>query len=74
MIEAFIAGTYVQLVTTKATCYSTSWSALLESVLVNAHMQYAPTLYCAVPYIVACVDISRTVFLDCSVFRLPGKL
>ena len=64
MIEAFIAETYVQLVTTEAMCYSTSWSALLESVLVNAHIEYAPTLYCVVPYIVTCVDISRKVFWD----------
>ena len=48
-------------------CYSTSWSALLESVLANACMQYVPTLYCAVPYIVACVDVSRMVFGDHSV-------
>ena len=54
-----IAETYVQLVATKATCYSTSWSALLESVLVNV-----PTLYCVVSYIAACVDVSRTVFRD----------
>ena len=46
-IEAFIAETYVQLVTIEATCYSTSWSTLLESVLVNAHMQYA-LLHCTV--------------------------
>ena len=34
-IEAFIAETNVQLVATETTCYSTSWSALLESVLAN---------------------------------------
>ena len=37
-------------------CYSTDQSALLERLLANA-----PTLYCAVPYVVACVDVSRTV-------------
>ena len=30
-------------------------------------------LYCAVPFIVACVDISRTVFWDRSVLRLPRE-
>ena len=67
-IEAFIAETYVQLVATKSMCYSTScsalaeayWnSALLESVLASADL----ALYCAVPYIAACVDISGTVLL-----------
>ena len=48
-IEAFIAETYVQLVATEAMCYSTTWSALLGSVLANTPMQYSPTLYCAVP-------------------------
>ena len=37
-------------------CYSTSRSAPLERLLANA-----PTLYCAVPYVVACVDVSGTV-------------
>ena len=55
-IEAFIAETYVQLVGTESMCYSTSWSTLLERLLANA-----PTLYCAVPYVVPCVDVSRTV-------------
>ena len=55
-IEAFIAETYVQLVATESMCYSTGCSALLESVLVNV-----PTLYCAVPYVLACVDVSGTV-------------
>ena len=55
-IEAFIAETYVQLFTTESMCYSTSCSALLERLLANV-----PTLYFAVPYVVACVDISRTV-------------
>ena len=35
-VEAFIAETYVQLVATESMCYSTKWSALLESVLVDA--------------------------------------
>ena len=52
-IEAFIAETYVELVTNESMCYSTSCSALLERLLANA-----PTLYCVVPYVVACVDIS----------------
>ena len=30
-------------------------------------------LYCAVPFIVGCVDISRMVFWDRSVLRLPGE-
>ena len=34
-------------------------TALLESVLANVS-----TLYCVVSYIVACVDVSRTVFWD----------
>ena len=55
-IEAFITETYVQLVTTESMCYSISWSALLQRQLANA-----PTLYCEVPYAVACVDVSRTV-------------
>ena len=57
-IEVFITETYVQLVATESMCYSTSQSALLERLLANA-----PTLYCVVPYIVACVDVSRTVLL-----------
>ena len=59
-IEAFIAETYVQLVATESMCYSTSWSALLERLLAKK-FPTALTLYCAVPYIAACVDISRTV-------------
>ena len=60
-IEAFIVETYVQLVTTESMCYSTSRSALLESVLATALLANGPTLYCAVPYVVACVDVSGTV-------------
>ena len=56
VVEAFIAETYVQLVATEPICYSTSRSALLERLLANA-----PTLYCVVPYVVACVDVSGTV-------------
>ena len=37
------------------------------------HTGQVLTLYCAVPYIAACVDISRTVFRDHSVLCLPGK-
>ena len=55
-IEAFIAETYVQLVATESMCYSTSRSALLERLLANA-----PTLYCVLLYVVACVDVSRMV-------------
>ena len=57
-IEAFIAETYVQRVATESMCYSTSRSTLLERLLANA-----PTLYCAVPYVVACVDIIGMVLL-----------
>ena len=35
---------------------TTSCSALLESVLANA-----PTLYCVVPFVVACVEVSGIV-------------
>ena len=35
-VEAFMAGTYVQLVATESMCYSTSRSALLERLLANA--------------------------------------
>ena len=55
-IEIFIAETYVQLVATKFMCYSTSWFGLLERQLANA-----PTQYCAVSYVDAGVDVSRTV-------------
>ena len=55
-IEAFIAETYVQLVTTESMCYSTSQFTLLVRLLANV-----PTLYCVVPYVVACVDISGMV-------------
>ena len=55
-VEAFIAETYLQLVATASMCYSTSRSTLLERLLANA-----TTLYCAVLYVVACVDVSRTV-------------
>ena len=37
-------------------CYSSGWTALLEGLLANV-----PTLYYVVPYVVACVDISRMV-------------
>ena len=63
--EAFIAQTYVQLVATESMCYSTGCSALTEAywwtaVLVcTSRTDFA--LYCAVPYIVACVDVSRIV-------------
>ena len=33
--EAFITETYVQLVATKAVCYSTSWSALITGLLMK---------------------------------------
>ena len=39
-------------------------TALLESVLVSVLSLTDLALYCAVPYIVACVDVSRTVFRD----------
>ena len=65
-VEVFIAETYVQLVTTASMCYSTSRSALLERLLANV-----PTLYCAVPYVVACVDVSRTVLSG--PFSFTGK-
>ena len=68
-VEAFIAETYVQLVTTKSMCYSTSRSALLERLLANAH-----TLYCAVPYVVACVDVSRTVLSGPFISHQNGHL
>ena len=58
-IEAFIAETYVQLVATKSMCYSTSWFALLGSVLGFDSTDLA--LYCAVLYIAACVDVRGTV-------------
>ena len=61
-IEAFIAETCVQLVATESMCYSTGWSALLERLLANA-----PALYCAMPYIAACVDVSELYFRDRSV-------
>ena len=67
-IEAFIAETYVQLVTTEAMCYSTSCPTLSESFLANAH-----TLYCVVPYKAACVDVSEWYFWDRSVLPLPGE-
>ena len=35
--------------------------------------QMITALYSAVPFIVACVDISRMVFWDCLVLRLPGE-
>ena len=61
-IEAFIAETYVQLVATESMCYSTSCSALLESVLANVLLRSdCSALYCTVPYIAACVDVSGTV-------------
>ena len=61
-IEAFIAETYVQFVATESMCYYTGWSALLGRLLANA-----PALYCAMPYIAACVDISEWYFWDWSV-------
>ena len=71
VVEAFIAETYVQLVATESMCCSTSWSTLLERLLANAPtttatvaLTVALALYCVVPYIAACVDISRTVFRD----------
>ena len=57
-IEGFIAKTYVQLVATESKCYSTSCSAL-AGVYCNIDL----ALYCAVPYITSCVDVSRTVLL-----------
>ena len=50
-------------------CYSTSCSALAEVYWWN-HI----ALYHVVPYIAACVDVSRTVFRDHSVFSSWGKL
>ena len=64
-IEAFIAETYVQLVTTEAMCYSTSCSALAD---VYCNIDLA--LYCAVPYITSCVDLSRMVFRDRSTYSM----
>ena len=59
-IEAFFAETYIQLVTTEAMCCSTSWSALTTTTRATCVTDFA--LFCAAPYIVACVDVSRTVF------------
>ena len=45
-------------------CYSTNQSALLEGLLAPVHLivcVIVSTLYCAVPYIAACVDVSGTV-------------
>ena len=55
-IEAPTAETHIQLVATESMCHSTSLSAVPESGLANV-----PTLYCAVPYVVSCVDVSGTV-------------
>ena len=82
MIEAFIAETYVQLATTEAMCYSTSRSycsareptgRFLMATVPDADPLLTLALYCAVPYIAACVGISRMVFRDRSVLNLPGK-
>ena len=62
-IESLIAETYVQLVATKSMCYSTG-NCSLALCLPDCHYF---ALYCAVPYIAACVDVSRTVFRDHSV-------
>ena len=66
--EAFIAETYVHLVATEAMCYSTGRSALT-----GWRFTIDLALYCAVPYIAACVDVSRTVFRDCSIGRIPVR-
>ena len=68
-IEAFIAETYVQLVATESMCYSTSCSALAEAYWnclywLAGRLTELYALYCAVPYIAACVDVSGTVFRD----------
>ena len=71
--EAFIAETYVQLVATGSNVLLAQawwlWDFLLliwlwRVLLLECVWQNAPTLYCVVPYIAACVDISRTVFWD----------
>ena len=47
------------------------WDFLL---LIHTLLKYlakcAPTLYCGVTYIAACVDASRTVFWDCSICKM----
>ena len=48
-IEAFIAETHVQLVTTEALCYSTSWSHYAGECTGKCSYAYAPNLYCVVP-------------------------
>ena len=49
-------------------CYTTNWSTLLGSYVLSVHPKCASTLYCAVPYIAPCVDVSRTVFRDHSLW------
>ena len=66
-IEAFIAETYVQLVATESMCYSTGDCSLAVC------LPDCLALYCAVPYIAACVDVSRTVFRDRSMDWFCGK-
>ena len=52
-IEAVIAEKYVQLAATESMCYSTGCSALT-----GIYCIIDLALYCAVPYIASCVDVS----------------
>ena len=49
-------------------------AALLVDPLSLSHAVILTSLYCAVPYILACVDVSRTIFRDrsfgCDLIRL----
>ena len=53
----------------KTMCYSTSWSYCSAGEPTDDCWLIALALYCAVPYIAACVDISRMVFQDRSICR-----
>ena len=66
-LKHLLLKTYVQLVATEAMCYS-SWSILADGcALVNPSPRVTelqlPALYCAVPFIAACVDVSGTELL-----------
>ena len=67
LFEAFIAETYVQLAATDVNVLRTQALRSETSYLANCLTATAPTLYCVVSYIAACVDTSRMVLWDRSV-------
>ena len=83
-IWSFIAETYVQLVATEFMCYSTGGSALTDGLPKTALSELSELtdttdwlsyiLYCMLPFMASCVDVSRTVLSGPFIIESDGPL